>query len=153
MLVYTLLYSSVHWTSHVFSGTRNTRTCITGHPVYNPVYAAAILVLIPWLTGHTKVQSTFLSTQTQVHNKIVRLFLCVIPSSNKSGYIVDCRCIVSKMSNLVDYLWKYKTQIYRVVCPNFGHPALTSQFQVHALCRSCRHATRIINYHFKAEMI
>ena len=39
----------------------------------------------------------------------------------------------------------------RVVCPNFGHPALT--FQVYALCRCCRHATKIINHHSKVETI
>ena len=26
---------------------------------------------------------------------------------------------------------------YREVCPNFGHPALTSSFQVYALSRCC----------------
>ena len=27
--------SRIHWTSHVLQGTRNTRLCITGHPVPN----------------------------------------------------------------------------------------------------------------------
>ena len=31
----TLLYSSVHCTSHVLQGTINTRPCMTGHPVDN----------------------------------------------------------------------------------------------------------------------
>ena len=48
-------------------------------------------------------------------------------------------------------------QGYRpVVCPNFGHPALTSSSQVYALCRSCKHATKIkkiIIHHSKAETI
>ena len=42
---------------------------------------------------------------------------------------------------------------YRVVYPYFEHPALTSSFQVHALCRCCRQATTNINHHSKAEII
>ena len=30
----------------------------------------------------------------------------------------------------------------RAVCPNFGHPALTSSFYVYAHCRCCRHAKK-----------
>ena len=40
------------------------------------------------------------------------------------------------------YCWKP----YRVVCPNFGHPALTSPFWINALCR-------LINHHSEAEII
>ena len=29
------VYSGVHWTNHIIQGTRNTRPCITGHPVPN----------------------------------------------------------------------------------------------------------------------
>ena len=43
---------------------------------------------------------------------------------------------------------------YRVCVPaNFGHPARTSLFQVYALYRCCKHATRKINHHSKAETI
>ena len=28
------VYSSVHWTIHFLQGSRNTRPCITGHPVF-----------------------------------------------------------------------------------------------------------------------
>ena len=31
-------YSGVHWTSHYLQGTRNTRPCITGTPVYTGYY-------------------------------------------------------------------------------------------------------------------
>ena len=31
----------------------------------------------------------------------------------------------------------YSVGRYRVVCPNFGHPALTSLISVYALLRSC----------------
>ena len=41
----------------------------------------------------------------------------------------------------------------RVVCPNFEHPVLTFSFMVYAICRFCRHATKIINHHSKAETI
>ena len=34
--------------------------------------------------------------------------------------------------------------VYRVVCPNFGHPALTSSILVFALFRCCKHAMKII---------
>ena len=40
-LIITLLYSAtvtVHWASHVLQGTRNTRPCITGHPVIQYTY-------------------------------------------------------------------------------------------------------------------
>ena len=30
------VYSSLHWTSHFLQGTRKTRPCLTGHPVYTP---------------------------------------------------------------------------------------------------------------------
>ena len=39
----------------------------------------------------------------------------------------------------------------RVVFPNFGQPALTSSFKDCALCRCCRHATKIINHHSKLQ--
>ena len=41
----------------------------------------------------------------------------------------------------------------RVVCPNIGHPALASSFEVYALCKVCRHTMKIINHHSKAETI
>ena len=42
--------------------------------------------------------------------------------------------------------------VARVVCPNFGHPALTSSFKVYVLGRCCRHATKIINHQSKAKI-
>ena len=42
---------------------------------------------------------------------------------------------------------------YRVVCPNFGIPVLTSELQVYALCRCCRHNTRKKNHHLKAKTL
>ena len=32
-LVIVFYTTSVHWTSHFLKGTRNTRSCLTGHPV------------------------------------------------------------------------------------------------------------------------
>ena len=40
-----------------------------------------------------------------------------------------------------------------VVCPNCGHPALTSEFWVYALCICNRYATKIINHHSKSKTI
>ena len=37
-----------------------------------------------------------------------------------------------------------------VVCPNFGHPDLTSSFLVYALCRCRRQATKIIKSQFES---
>ena len=36
-----ILSSNVYWTSHFLQGTRNTRPCITGHPVYHPLWNPA----------------------------------------------------------------------------------------------------------------
>ena len=59
---------------------------------------------------------------------------CTAPS-----YASDCKRRINMLS--------------RIVCHIFGHPALTSSFQVYVLCRCCRHATKIINHHSKAETI
>ena len=44
---------------------------------------------------------------------------------------------------------------FRVACPKFGHPALGSGFQNHALKHRvsgyCRHVRKELNYHSKAE--
>ena len=47
--------------------------------------------------------------------------------------------------------WFHETRnfICGVVCPNIGHPALTSSFSVYALCKCCRHATKEINHHVR----
>ena len=46
----------------------------------------------------------------------------------------------------------YIVVLYRVVCPNFGHPALISSFyRFKHLC--CRHATKMLDHHSKAETI
>ena len=45
----TLLYSSVHSTSHVFQCNRNTRPCITGHPVCRRQLGSSGRTVLPGL--------------------------------------------------------------------------------------------------------
>ena len=90
----------------------------------------------------------------------INLFLCVSNPLPKPQLEVECRMnkasAISKPCNQSPaFIQTYfnLSNAYRVVCSNFGHPALTSSFQVYALCICCRHTTKITNHDSKAETI
>ena len=69
-------------------------------------------------------------------------------SNSNSVFLSSSSCAMCLLNSC-----KVIQSLIQVVCPNFKHPTLNSSFQVYALCRCCRHASKIVNHHSKAETI
>ena len=101
------------------------------------------------IKGYTRVANIVLMFKRDKANCIfLSLEKAIMSLKHYLSFLAFSTVSVRKSSST-----KFEKKRHRVVRPNFGHPAITSSFQLYALCRCCRHDTKISNHHSKAETI
>ena len=113
-------YLRVHWTSHFIQGTRNTRPCLTGHPVGEPILGKWQQLLIttllgpqPYITRTNELDYYYVLIISAKHRKkgsnsqyISQLAYCIFSSLLLTGlkHFISI-CIIIKKNNISSTLW------------------------------------------------